>query len=151
MVVVRNLNLCIFYVCSHLLTWTAIHNLSLLSLGLQLISVNAESVNASEGTEVRFACQTSFSQTDVTLDVIPVPSPNDQTISLFDLPGGGQEIATSFIATAALNETMIECRATNEEHTEVGPPALLLVQGKGSLRIKLTIKSVNVFQVPPLV
>ena len=110
----------------------AIHNLSLLSLGLQLISVNAKSVNVSEGTEVRFACQTSFSEEDVTLDVIPVPSPNHQTISHSPLPENGQEISTTFIATAALNETMIQCRATNNtngDHTEKGPPALLLVQG----------------------
>ena len=131
------------------------HNLSLLSLGLQLISVNAKSMNASEGTRVEFACQTTFSQFDVTLVVFIMLPPNttlqEPTNSLFLLPGGGHERARSFIATAALNETMIECRAINRNHTEVGPPALLLVQGKGSLRIKLTIKSVNVFQVPPLV
>ena len=41
------------------------HNLALLSLGLQLISVNAMSVNASEGMKVDFVCQTSFSPDDV--------------------------------------------------------------------------------------
>ena len=129
----RNVHLHIFHVCSQLLTWMAIDNLFCSPLGLQLISVNAKSVNASEGTEVRFACETSFSQTDVTLVVVPMFPPNttlqEHTSSLFNLPEGGHERAISFIAIAALNETMIECRATNEDHTEVGPPALLLVQG----------------------
>ena len=104
----------------------------MLSIGLQLISVNAKSVNASEGTQVRFACQTTFSQDDVTLNFVPIPPPNatlqEQTSSLFNIDGG-HGIAISFIATAALNETMIVCHATNGDHTEEGPPASLLVQG----------------------
>ena len=105
------------------------------------------SVNASEGTQVRFACQTSFSPADVTLVVVPMLPPNttiqELTSSSSSLPEGpgGYERAISFIATAAVNETLIECRATNKtngDHTEIGTPALLLVQGKGSLRTKLT-------------
>ena len=63
-IVVRNLNLhsyisstCV-HVYLHGLFWMTIINLSLLSLGLQLISLNAKSVNASEGTQVNFTCQT---------------------------------------------------------------------------------------------
>ena len=103
------------------------------------------SVNASEGTSVEFTCQTTFSQTDVMLAVVIMLPPNttlqDPKSALFLLPEGGHERIRSFIATAALNETMIECLATNktnENHTEVGPSALLLVQGKGVLRTKLT-------------
>ena len=122
--------------CSQLLTWTTIINLSLLSLGLQLISINAKSLNVSEDTQVNFTCQTSFSRDDVALVIVPIPFNamlQDHISSLFDLDEGGHETGISFIATASVNETMFECRATNNtngEHTEVGPPALLLVQGK---------------------
>ena len=139
----RNINLNISSTCVH----NYFHGqpstsyLSLLSLGLQLITVDAKSVNASEGTQVRFACQTSFSQDDVTLAFASMLPPNTSlqglTSSFSGLPDGGHERSISFIATAALNETMIVCHATNktnEDHTEVGVPALLLVQGKYVLR-----------------
>ena len=123
--------------CSQLLTWTTIINLSLLSVGLQLISVNTKSVNASEGTQVDFTCQTSFNQSAVTLNIVPILPSNamlqDLMSSVFKLDEGGYETGISFIATASVNEAMFACRATNdtnEDHTEVGPPALLLVQGK---------------------
>ena len=115
-------------------------------------------MNASEDTQVGFACQSSFSQADVQLVVVPLLPPNAMLqgplLSVKGLPGGGHEKAISFTATTSVNETMIECRATdktNETHTEVGPPALLLVQGKGLLRKTLHKNSVKVFQVPPLV
>ena len=73
-----------------------------------------------------------------TLIVLIVPPPNislpEHTSSAFPLDDGGLVRAISFTATAVLNETTIGCRATKEDLTEVSPPALLLVQGKGVLR-----------------
>ena len=130
--------------CSKLLTWTAMHNLSFVFLtGPKLISVNVKSVNASEGMQVRFACQTLFSQDDVSLSIVPTLPPNatlqGQSISLLNLPDGGHEIAMSFTATASVNETIIKCRAFSDSvikgvSIQTGARAKLLVQGKGSLR-----------------
>ena len=147
--------------CSQLLTWTTIIELSLLSLGFQLISANAQSVNASEGTQVNFACQTPFNQTAVTLVIVPMLPSNtmlqDLMSSVFKLDEGGHEAGISFTATVSINETVFACLAiytnnTNGDHTEVGPPALLLVQGKCACTGKIAHKkNVNVFQVLRLV
>ena len=113
-------------------------------LGLQLISVDAMSVNASEGTQVRFACETSFSEADVMLAFGFDLPPNEALLpasSFFEVGEKGHGRSVSFIATAALNESLITCHATNKtdgNHIEVGAPALLLVQGKGVLKTKLT-------------
>ena len=128
-----------FTIYYYLLARTAVYNGWWFSQGFQLISVTAESMNASEGTQVRFTCQTWFSQDDVTLAISVSPTPPNQINSRENLPDGGVEAAISFAATSSANGTMIRCFAantTNQDHTEISSPALLLVQGKGLLEAK---------------